>query len=124
MWTNFFHDGGWGMYPTALFSFFLLAAAILHAVRPDKGLSTLVACLGATTMSAGLLGTTVGVVTSLTALPSAPPQMDRLTLGALGCAESLHNLVLALMVVTLCGLIASIGSFRAALDTAPNARAK
>jgi biopolymer transport protein ExbB/TolQ len=83
-----------------------------------------VGTLGATTMSAGLLGTTVGIVKSFSALPKAPPTADRLVLGARGCAESLHNLVLALMVVTLCGLIASVGSLRGAFGGGPRAQAR
>src|SRR6185436_19593437 len=29
MWSNFFAAGGWGMYPTMIFGFFLLATTVL-----------------------------------------------------------------------------------------------
>ncbi len=50
MWANFFRDGGWGMYPTSLFGFVLVAASVLLVLRPERRYVRLVASLGALTL--------------------------------------------------------------------------
>ena len=117
MWDTFFHDGGWGMYPTSLFGLLLLASAGLYVLRPERRFVPLVWSLGVATFGAGLLGTSVGIVKSFHYLPQVVPE-NRLTVGALGCAESLNNLVLGLMLVVVAALIASIGALRAARSAA------
>lgn len=116
MWTTFFRDGGWGMYPTVVFGFGLVASVVLYLIRPERRWLVLVACLATSTTGAGLLGTSVGIVKSFRYLPEVPDR-ERLMIGALGCAESLNNLILALIIVVLSSLIASAGAVRSALAT-------
>ena len=40
MWSNFYTAGGWGMHPTSVFGFLLLAAAALAALRPSDSSGT------------------------------------------------------------------------------------
>ena len=112
MWSTFFHDGGWGMYPTTGFGFLLIASAVLLALRPERRWMPLVTSLGVVTFASGLLGTSVGIVKSFHYLPEVA-RAEQLEIATLGCAESLNNLVLALIIVVLAGLIASVAALRA-----------
>ncbi len=120
MWNTFFRDGGWGMYPTSLFGFLLVAAATLTLLRPERRFVPVLLALAAVTLGSGLLAFSVGVANSLHFLPRAPPA-DRFTLAALGVAESLNNVVLALVLVVLASLLAALAALRAALAPPPTA---
>jgi hypothetical protein len=116
MWKNFFEAGGWGMYPTLVFGFLLVATAVLYAMRsstPHGGprFKHLVKILAAMTFTSGLLGTCVGVCNSVHFLKTVPRE-DQLLVLSMGCEESLHNLVLALLILNLAGLILLVGAWR------------
>lgn len=111
MWSNFFSAGGFGMYPTALFGFALIATAVLYALRPQAKTARLALVLGLVTFAAGLLGAFVGICNTFHYIPEVAHQ-NQLEILALGCEESLHDVVLALMLVVLGGLIGSIGTQR------------
>jgi len=111
MWSNFFTAGGWGMYPTMVFGFLLLATTVLHALRPEPRFQRLSIVLGIATFASGLLGTVVGICNSAHYLGEVPPQ-DQLKTFALGSEESLHNLVLALIIVLLATIITAVSSAR------------
>ncbi|MBI5517279.1 MAG: hypothetical protein HY909_26135 [Deltaproteobacteria bacterium] len=115
MWTNFFQAGGWGMYPTTIFGFLLVVVGVLCALRPERRFLPLLASLGGLTLSSGFLGTSVGFITSFRYLDQVREVEQRFTIAALGCAESLNNLVLALLLVTLAGLLAAVAALRSAL---------
>jgi hypothetical protein len=112
MWANFFRDGGWGMVPTSLFGFLLVASGVLLVLRPERRFVALVVSLGVLTLGSGVLGTTVGIVNTLHYLTKAPAG-EQLKIGALGCAESLNVVVLALMLSVLTSLLASVAALRA-----------
>ena len=116
MWSNFYEAGGWGMHPTSLFGFLLLAASALHALRPAEKLRRLVLALGVTTVAAGLLGTSVGLCMTFRYLSQVPPAEQLQTL-AMGCEESLHNLVLALILVVLAGVLTAVAIMRRSSTT-------
>jgi hypothetical protein len=111
MWSDFYAAGGWGMYPVTLFGFLLLAASLLYTLRPAEKNARIALLLGVLTFSAGLLGTAVGVCTSAHYIPQVPLDKQLQTL-ALGCEESLHNLVLALILVILAGILTAAGMLR------------
>ena len=115
MWNTFFRDGGWGMYPTSLFGFLLVAAGVLCVIRPERRFVPLLLSLGAMTTGSGLLGCAVGLVTTFHYLPRVPEVDQRFTIAALGCAESLNNVVLALILVVLASLLSAVAALRAAL---------
>lgn len=123
MWSTFFHDGGWGMYPTSVFGFLLMGAVGLSLLRPERRWIPLVASLAVATFGAGLLGTSVGIVKSFHYLPEVP-KADQLTIATLGCAESLNNLVLALIIVVLASLLASLAALRAGFASPAGERTK
>jgi len=114
MWSNFFEAGGWGMYPTALFGFLLVASGVVLVLRPERRFARLVLSLFVATAGSGLLSTAVGIVKSFYYLEQVP-EAKRLVIGALGCAESLHNLVLAMMLVVLTALLAAVAAARTIL---------
>ena len=118
MWSNFYTAGGWGMHPTSLFGFLLLSAAALGALRPSKKLSKLVLALGLMTFASGLLGTSVGVCNSFHYIAEVPAAEQLQTL-AIGCEESLHVLVLALMLMVVAGIISAVGILRRSSVPAP-----
>lgn len=117
MWTNFFAAGGWAMYPTSIFGFMLIAACALYAMRPDQRTARLALTLGIVTFAAGLLGAFVGICNSGHYIPQVP-KAEQLEILALGVEESLHDVVLSLMLIVIGGLVASVGALRHA-DGAP-----
>ncbi|MBW2457878.1 MAG: hypothetical protein JRI68_25455 [Deltaproteobacteria bacterium] len=118
MWSTFYESGGWGMYPTSILGFALVAAGILLVLRPERRFVNLVVSLGAATLGSGVLSTSVGIVNTLHYLHKVPPG-DQLKIAAAGCAESFHNVVLALILVVLTALLASIAAARAAHASRP-----
>ena len=71
-------------------------------------------CAGVAALGAGILGAAVGVVTTFRYVQSGAPA-EQLKVATLGCAESLNNLVLALMLVIPTALLALVGAARAAM---------
>ena len=118
MWASFFRDGGFGMYPTSLFGFALIASAGLLVLRPERRFVHLVGVLGLLTMGAAVLGTTVGIINTFRYIMTVPAS-DQFEIAALGCAESLNNLVLGLMLGVLAALLGSIAAFRASRAGGP-----
>lgn len=113
IWSTFFSDGGWGMYPTSLFGALLLGAAVLYAVRPDRRFVPLLVSLGVVAIASGVLGFSVGVITTFRYVAGIPAaQQHPVTL--IGFAESANNIVIALVAIVLSGLIAAIGGLRIA----------
>jgi len=117
MWSNFFAAGGFGMYPVSIFGFSLIAASVLYALRPQQRTGRLVFTLGILTFAAGLLGALTGICRSFHYIQQVDPA-KQLTIMALGVEESLHDVVLALILVVLGGLFASAGTLRAQAATA------
>jgi len=99
------------MYPTLVFGLLLVAACASYAMRPDPRHARLAVTLGIVTLAAGLLGAFSGMATSAHFIPQVP-KGEQVEVLALGFAESLHDVVLALMIVVLGGLVASVGALR------------
>lgn len=113
MWKDFFAAGGWGMYPVSLFGFLLVVVSALHALRPDDRRERLARALARVTLAAGWLGTAMGIATSAHFLEKLQNKADQLQIFALGIEESLHNLVLALILQIIAGLLVAVGTLRA-----------
>jgi len=111
MWSNFFGAGGWGMYPTTVFGFFLLAAIGLQALRPEPRYERVISALMVIVFASGLLGTTVGICKSAQYLDHVPVEKQLQTF-AMGCEESLHNLILGLIIIVIANLITTFVAFR------------
>lgn len=112
MWTSFFRDGGWGMYPTSIFGFLLVASGILLVLRPERRYVSLVIALGLVTLGSGVLSSVVGIVNTFRYVAKVA-SAEQVRIAVLGCAESMNNLVLALILGVLTALLASIAALRA-----------
>ncbi len=108
---TFFAEGGFGMYPTLLFGFLLVASAVLTLLEPARRWP-LTATLGVATLCSGALGATMGLINTMKYAAKAPVD-DRLVSGAIGIAESLNNLVLAFVIVIPSVLITAVAAARA-----------
>jgi hypothetical protein len=115
MWDNFFEAGGWGMYPTLLFGFALLAVTGMSVFRREARYERAAQVLSGTTFYSGLLGTCVGLSNSVHYMKTVPPE-KQLEMLALGAEESLHVVILGLILVTLAGLIRAVATFRMRAD--------
>jgi hypothetical protein len=118
MWKDFYAAGGWGMHPIALFGLAFIALAMLDAIRPDTKHARALAILGILTFAAGLLGTATGIATSFHYVQAVAPE-KQVEILALGCAESLHDLVFALMLDILGGLLSLVSVLRQSGRAAP-----
>ncbi|HEU0029419.1 MAG TPA: hypothetical protein VFQ53_02215 [Kofleriaceae bacterium] len=119
MWENFFNAGGWGMYPTSVLGFITLVAIVLHALRPEPRYGRVISAFGIATFTSGLLGTCVGIAKTVHYLDQVPKDEQFLTL-AIGCEESLHVLVLALLILTLAAIVSGVLALRQRrIDRAP-----
>ena len=108
---TFFLEGRFGMFPTALFGFLALAAALMCALRPDERRLGVARHLAALTVLAGLLGTMLGVGGTLRYVGQAPPD-HQIEMAALGCAQSLNPLVLGVVLAVISGVLSVIGALR------------
>jgi uncharacterized membrane protein len=111
MWSNFYVEGGWGMYPVTVFGFLLVVASALYAFRPERRFARLSLVLGLLTVAAGALGTVTGLCNTFLYLQKVE-HAEQLGIMALGMQESLHNVILALVLVILAGIAACVGVLR------------
>jgi hypothetical protein len=118
--SEFFKAGGWGMYPPLLFGFLLIACSILFLLRPEPRYLASLVGLGTTTAAAGLLGFCSGMMNVLRYLNEVPAD-ERFLIAALGCEESLHCVMLALILLVIAGIFVSLGAARTMLFRAPAA---
>ena len=115
---QFFREGGFGMFPTALFGLFCFALAVLHALRPDRRLGAVALLLGAATFGSGLLGLSLGLSATTRYILNVEPDKQLMTL-AVGTAESLNNLILAMLICLPSLLVGAAGAFRASRRPTP-----
>ncbi|MDI1432690.1 hypothetical protein [Polyangium sorediatum] len=104
-----FRLGGFGMYPTLFFGIILFGAALGYARNPGKGRLLLPAVLALLTLTAGFLGFCTGIVTTLMYAAEAP---NMAPLVAMGTAESLINVCLALAMNVIGGIVVAVGAYR------------
>ncbi|MDC3959281.1 hypothetical protein [Polyangium jinanense] len=109
-----FRNGGFGMYPTLFFGIILFGAAIGYARNPGKGRLVLPAVLALLTLTAGFLGFFTGIITTLTyAASDRTFDLDQfIRVVAMGTAESLHNVGLALAMNVIGGIVVAVGAYR------------
>lgn len=107
-----FRMGGWGMFPTSIFGLLMVAAAIRYALSPERRFVPLQVTLGIMTLASGGLGFVTGVIKSVSSIDSVGA--DKRWIWLLGMGESLHNIALALALVTIAAIAASVGAGRIA----------
>jgi len=109
--SNFFRDGGFGMYPTAAFGFVLVAAAVAVAARPERRYLGVWTALAVATVASGILGTATGLVNTFRYAAAHPEDQGAALIGA---AESLNCTILGLILTTLSSLGIIAGAVRLA----------
>ena len=107
-----FKNGGWGMIPTAVFGVLMVAASLKYAMTPERRQVPLLLSLGVLTIAAGGLGFVTGLIKSAEAVGSMPH--DNQVIWVVGMGESLNNVALALGLVVLGSISASVGALRIA----------
>jgi hypothetical protein len=107
-----FYMGGWGMYPTLVFGLLMIAASVRYAVRPERRFVPLQVSLGLVTFLAGSLGFVTGVIKSFLAMGEVTA--DRRWIWLLGTGEALNCVGLALTLLIIGSLAASVGALRIA----------
>jgi hypothetical protein len=117
MWDNFWTQGGFGMYPTAFWGFMLMLYAGLYVLRPQDRFLRGVVFFAFMTLASGALGTAIGVMNSLRYAATVAPELAARS-ASYGSAMSLHVVVLALLLVILCGIVTGFGMRRQALQRA------
>jgi hypothetical protein len=113
--NEFFDEGGWTMYPTAFFGALAVLTSMLVAMRPERRFVPLLLTLCGLTLSAGVFGSITGVA-GLLRVSARMSSDERATVMFAGTAESLHNVLLAVMVLMVAALVASSGALRFALS--------
>jgi hypothetical protein len=105
------------MYPTLIFGVLMLAANIRYAIKPERRLVPLQISLGLMTLFGGMLGFTMGTIRSFMAMGEVGA--DKKWIWLLGVGESLNNVALALVMLVLGCIAASIGAVRIARAPEP-----
>ncbi|MBA2541295.1 MAG: MotA/TolQ/ExbB proton channel family protein [Deltaproteobacteria bacterium] len=112
---NAFHQGGWGMYPTAVIVVVLVAAALRFAIRPDARREPLLRQLSLLSFVIGALGTVTGCIKAFTSLEDTTP----IHYALIGLGEALNCVAFGICGVVLGGIFIAIG--RAKLAAKPAA---
>jgi hypothetical protein len=101
--TDFIEEAGWGIYPVLIFGLTAFAVALWQVVLPRKERVTTATILMALTATAGVLGTAIGVQTSVRHITGVAS--DDRWIFLVGLRESLNNLVAALILMALTMLL-------------------
>jgi ABC-type phosphate/phosphonate transport system permease subunit len=111
--TEAFAAGGWGMFPTLLAGVGLLVTSLMYARQPETRYVPLMVTLGLFTLFAGGLGFFSGLIALLRNY-TGPLADQGPSVLFVGLQEALHNVVLALLLITVSALSASVGALRLA----------
>jgi len=106
-----FHQGGWGMYPTAIAGLIAIAAAVHFVRNPDPERIASVRGLAALTFLIGCLGSVTGMIKSFTSIGGDADVPVRYAL--IGLGESLNCVALAMVCMVIAGISVAIGRARA-----------
>lgn len=107
-----FRLGGWGMYPTLVIGVLMIGAAVWYAIRPEKRYFPLLVSFGLMTFISGCLGFVTGVINSFIHIGQVGP--DQRYVALIGVAESLYNMVFALVLIMLAVIASAVGAWRIA----------
>jgi hypothetical protein len=108
--TDFFRMAGVGIWPVTAFGLFTLVVAARYAWHAAPDRLALVLGSGTLTLLAGVLGSVKGFQS---AVVGANGELSMLPIIAVGAREALNNLVLALVMVMVACLVATLGAWRA-----------
>jgi hypothetical protein len=106
-----FRLGGWGMYPTTIAGFILLACAWRFAMRPARDRLPVVLWLGALVSLTSMLGFVAGVIKTLLAAGSMSGN-EAIGVVTAGIGESANNLGLGLSLLVMATIAIVVGHAR------------
>ena len=109
--SEFFRNGGVGMFPVLVFGTLGVAAAVLWVIRLERRHLRLMLALAVTSVAAGLLALCMGLINIFRYVQHVPPE-GQVGMVTLGISESLRPLALALMLDVITGVIAAVAAFR------------
>jgi len=110
-----FHDGGWGMFPTALMGIALVVTAVRYANRPQRRRLPQILSLGVLTTLMGCLGFISGCIRTLYVATSGEWPGPAHEIAMAGFGESLNNIGLTLALLALAAAATTIGIWRTAM---------
>jgi hypothetical protein len=102
------HEAGYGIYPVLLFGFATILFAVRHLITRSRSLVPAVKWLMALTATSGLLGTATGMQKSAGAIGEAADKWIFL----IGLDESLNNVIVALVLVSVAMLVMLAANLR------------
>ena len=115
---TFFDEGGFGMIPTTIFGFLLIASSVLTLLRPAR-FWAVTGVLAVAVWGAGMLGTTMGLINTFKYVAhSSEEPVTAAKIVLQGMAESMNNTILAFVIIVPAALICAVAAFRA-LGAAP-----
>lgn len=110
-----FKLGGWGMFPTLICGVLTVAVSVRYAVKPEKRFVPLLISTNVMTLVAGTLGFVTGLIATATYIGGVKTEEVPL-ITVIGAGESLHNIALALVLMMLAAIAATVGAFRTSRD--------
>lgn len=101
--SHFVREAGWGIYPVFVLGSASLVAALRYMRTPRADVLAVVVALGVVTCLFGVLGTVTGLQASVNYIGELGA--DEKWIFLVGLREALNNMVAALMIVCVDGLI-------------------
>lgn len=112
-----FKLGGWGMFPTLICGVLTIAVSVRYAVRPERRFVPLLVSTNMLTLLAGTLGFVTGLIATATYIHQVETTKVPL-ITVIGAGESMHNIALALVLMMLSAVAATVGAFRTSREAA------
>jgi hypothetical protein len=112
--SEFMHEGGWGMYPILLIGIVALASATRYAIRPERLCLRFVAVLWVTLLTAVVHATVTDVAAVFRYFedPVRAPDNQIVRMLFMGLKESTRPAALGGIFLTLVPLLAAVGIYR------------
>lgn len=104
-----FHNGGWGMWPTLVVGLLMIGVSARYAVSPEKRFVPLIVASSVLTFLTGALGFVTGLIATSQYfdMNAAPPNVV-----VIGFGESLNNVGLALVLLSVGMIAVTLGAAR------------
>ncbi|MEI8255657.1 MAG: hypothetical protein WCJ30_08300 [Deltaproteobacteria bacterium] len=109
------------MYPTSIIGLLFIVATLLYLARPSHRSLSFAIRLGVVDLLAGVLGTVTGLISTARYATDRP---EPVRVAIVGTGESLNNLALAFVILTLGALIVSFGTLREKADASSSGAGK
>ncbi len=112
--SEFMHEGGWGMWPILLLGLVALASAVRYAIRPERLCLRFLAVLWVTLLSAVVHATVTDVAAVFRYFedPVRAPDNQIVRMLFMGLKESTRPAALGGVFLTLVPLLAAVGVYR------------